>query len=61
MKLPSLNLRGDDPSKQLASLLAKGRKVLAGGRGRMPVDLHRWLKGSYVIPGANAEPGDEEE
>jgi endogenous inhibitor of DNA gyrase (YacG/DUF329 family) len=27
------------------------------------VDLHRWLKGSYVIPGANArpEPGDEED
>jgi uncharacterized protein len=27
------------------------------------VDLHRWLKGSYVIPGANAEPepDDEEE
>ena len=27
------------------------------------VDLHRWLKGGYVIPGANAnpEPGDEEE
>ena len=27
------------------------------------VDLHRWLKGSYVIPGANAEPepGDEQE
>ncbi len=27
------------------------------------VDLHRWLKGSYVIPGENArpEPGDEEE
>ena len=27
------------------------------------IDLHRWLKGSYVIPGANAEPeaGDEEE
>jgi uncharacterized protein len=27
------------------------------------VDLHRWLKGSYVIPGANAkpEPSDEEE
>ena len=27
------------------------------------VDLHRWLKGSYVIPGANAkpEPEDEEE
>jgi endogenous inhibitor of DNA gyrase (YacG/DUF329 family) len=27
------------------------------------VDLHRWLKGSYVIPGASAkpEPGDEEE
>ena len=26
------------------------------------VDLHRWLKGSYVIPGANAkpEPGEEE-
>ena len=26
------------------------------------VDLHRWLKGSYVIPGANVkpEPGDEE-
>jgi uncharacterized protein len=26
------------------------------------IDLHRWLKGSYVIPGANAEPepGDEE-
>jgi uncharacterized protein len=26
------------------------------------VDLHRWLKGSYVIPGANAkpEPSDEE-
>ncbi len=26
------------------------------------VDLHRWLKGSYVIPGPNAkpEPGDEE-
>jgi uncharacterized protein len=26
------------------------------------VDLHRWLKGSYVIPGANAEPepGDED-
>ena len=25
------------------------------------VDLHRWLKGSYVIPGAKAEPepGDE--
>jgi endogenous inhibitor of DNA gyrase (YacG/DUF329 family) len=20
------------------------------------VDLHRWLKGSYVIPGASAEP-----
>jgi len=27
------------------------------------VDLHRWLKGSYVIPSASAkpEPGDEEE
>jgi endogenous inhibitor of DNA gyrase (YacG/DUF329 family) len=27
------------------------------------VDLHRWLKGSYVIPGVNAEPepGDEED
>jgi uncharacterized protein len=27
------------------------------------VDLHRWLKGSYVIPGASAKPGpgDEEE
>jgi endogenous inhibitor of DNA gyrase (YacG/DUF329 family) len=26
------------------------------------VDLHRWLKGSYVIPGGSAkpEPGDEE-
>jgi uncharacterized protein len=26
------------------------------------VDLHRWLKGSYVIPGAKAEPepGDDE-
>ena len=27
------------------------------------VDLHRWLKGTYVIPGAGAKPesGDEEE
>jgi uncharacterized protein len=27
------------------------------------VDLHRWLKGRYVIPGATAKPGpgDEEE
>ena len=27
------------------------------------VDLHRWLKGSYVIPGGSAkpEPGDEEQ
>jgi uncharacterized protein len=27
------------------------------------VDLHRWLKGNYVIPGASAppEPGDEDE
>jgi uncharacterized protein len=27
------------------------------------VDLHGWLKGSYVIPGASAppEPGDEDE
>jgi endogenous inhibitor of DNA gyrase (YacG/DUF329 family) len=27
------------------------------------VDLHRWLKGSYVIPGGAAKPesGDEEE
>ena len=27
------------------------------------VDLHRWLKGSYVIPGENArpEPDDEDE
>jgi uncharacterized protein len=27
------------------------------------VDLHRWLKGSYVIPGAPAkdEPGDPDE
>jgi uncharacterized protein len=27
------------------------------------VDLHRWLKGSYVIPGASAprEGGDEDE
>jgi endogenous inhibitor of DNA gyrase (YacG/DUF329 family) len=27
------------------------------------VDLHRWLKGSYVIPGANTkpEPSDEDE
>jgi hypothetical protein len=27
------------------------------------VDLHRWLKGSYVIPGGSAkpEPGDDEE
>jgi endogenous inhibitor of DNA gyrase (YacG/DUF329 family) len=26
------------------------------------VDLHRWLKGSYVIPGrsAGSEPGEEE-
>jgi hypothetical protein len=25
------------------------------------VDLGRWLKGSYVIPGKPAEEGDEEE
>jgi uncharacterized protein len=27
------------------------------------VDLHRWLKGNYVIPGASArpEPADEDE
>jgi uncharacterized protein len=25
------------------------------------VDLHRWLKGSYVIPGANAKPEPDEE
>ena len=27
------------------------------------VDLHRWLKGSYVIPGSSGkpEPSDEEE
>lgn len=27
------------------------------------VDLHHWLKGSYVIPGASARPegGDEDE
>ncbi len=27
------------------------------------VDLHRWLKGSYVIPGASAsrEPDDQDE
>ena len=26
------------------------------------VDLHRWLKGSYVIPGENARPeADDEE
>ena len=25
------------------------------------VDLHRWLKGSYVIPGANAEPEPNDE
>ena len=25
------------------------------------VDLHRWLKGSYVIPGANAEPEPSDE
>ena len=25
------------------------------------VDLHRWLKGSYVIPGANAEPEPDDE
>ena len=27
------------------------------------VDLHRWLKGGYVIPGERAapEPGDEDE
>jgi uncharacterized protein len=24
------------------------------------VDLHRWLKGSYVIPGANAKPEPDE-
>jgi uncharacterized protein len=25
------------------------------------VDLHRWLKGSYVIPGASAAPEPEDE
>ena len=37
-------------------------RPFCGSRCR-DVDLHRWLKGSYVIPGANAEPepGDEEE
>ena len=25
------------------------------------VDLHRWLKGSYVIPGANARPEPDDE
>jgi uncharacterized protein len=25
------------------------------------VDLHRWLKGSYVIPGANAKPERDDE
>jgi len=27
------------------------------------VDLHRWLKGSYVVPGVSAprEPGDEDQ
>jgi uncharacterized protein len=25
------------------------------------VDLHRWLKGSYVIPGENASPEPEDE
>jgi endogenous inhibitor of DNA gyrase (YacG/DUF329 family) len=25
------------------------------------VDLHRWLKGSYVVPGRTTEPGEENE
>jgi len=25
------------------------------------VDLHRWLKGSYVIPGENARPEPDDE
>ena len=25
------------------------------------VDLHRWLKGSYVIPGASATPAPDDE
>jgi len=25
------------------------------------VDLHRWLKGAYVIPGATAKPEGEED
>ena len=57
---------GPDKSNRPCPICGKPRSELYDpfcSKRCADVDLHRWLKGSYVIPGANAEPepGDEEE
>ena len=56
---------GTGRSERRCPICGKPRSELYGpfcSKRCADVDLHRWLKGSYVIPGASAkpEPGDEE-
>jgi endogenous inhibitor of DNA gyrase (YacG/DUF329 family) len=62
----STNRRGRDKSTPTCPICGKPRSETYDpfcSKRCADVDLHRWLKGSYVIPGGGAkpEPGDEEE
>jgi endogenous inhibitor of DNA gyrase (YacG/DUF329 family) len=55
-----------DKSNRVCPICGKARSELYDpfcSKRCTDVDLHRWLKGSYVIPGSSAKPGpgDEEE
>jgi uncharacterized protein len=61
----SAKQRDLDKTKRVCPICGKPRSELYDpfcSKRCADVDLHRWLKGSYVIPGGSAkpEPGDEE-
>jgi endogenous inhibitor of DNA gyrase (YacG/DUF329 family) len=63
---PSAGRRTQEGTKRVCPICGKPRSERHDpfcSRRCADVDLHRWLKGGYVIPGASAsrEPGDEEE
>ena len=55
-----LRTRATGPARSAASRAANAYDPFCSKRCA-DVDLHRWLKGSYVIPGANAEPEPDDE
>ena len=65
-RTPAVDRRKKKTSERACPICGKPREARYDpfcSRRCADVDLHRWLKGNYVIPGANArpEPGDEDE